>query len=164
MEKIEIEEEKESKFDDLQPRTELAEIKKEDKEKIVEEEVKEVKEETPKEESKKGLSAFGMIITIIYTLFALYVCFITVLGAFYSISDLNIINTLIFILVTLLVIIPYIWIYKAHKKKDNKLYKTIVIYEIVLMVVSILFFYFVMWPKIKSSINDQWRCITGPCP
>ena len=167
-EKIEIEEKKESKFDDLKPRTELAEMTKEEKEEIKREvlnQPEEIVEQQPDVNSDKKISksvkTFGTIVTIIYTFFALGVgniCFLLVLSSILGGEFIYVILTIAIIIV---VVLPYILLYKSRTRK--KLYSYAIIYEIVLVIAAVIFFFGYMWPKIQSSINNQWCGIDGPC-
>ena len=161
-ENIEIVEHTESKFDDLKPRTEMGKITEEEKKEILAEPVvEEKKEEIVETTEYKGIGAFGIIVTIIYILLTLVVLRLATLVLYVNVYDFDIKSTLLSILGVVVIAIPYIMLYKAGKKKDQKLSNNAIIYEIIVTILAASLFYFVLWPRIQSSISNQWCGING---
>ena len=153
-EKVEIVDHVESKYDDLKPRTEMVEITREEKQELVE---KPVVEEPKKSEKKyKMLSGFGLIVTILYTCFALWVGNMLVYVFIAAISQGNVLAILLSLLAIIAMIVPYVLLYKSNKKKDKKLSNAAIIYEIALVIISVALFFLILWPQVQNSISSQW--------
>ena len=168
-EKIEVVEHTESKFDDLKPRTEMADLSKEEKKEILEKSIEKeekVEETNELKEPSSGNRFLVAFITTIYAIFSIPVIYVLLRNIIVILPEMGVfgLKTLVYVLFLLLVVIcPYILFVLAKTKKKKKLVTIAAIYEVVVLLLVAVFFLFA-WPKIKSSINDQWRCITGPCP
>ena len=164
--KVEVLDEEKEKIDfsNLKPRENIVEITKEDREKFVEKEENiEEKQDIQVNNEKFKLGTIGVIVTIFYSIFCLYVGYIVLLYLFVSITGFEILNAIISILILIFIIIPYILLYKAYKSKNKKLANGIIIYEFLLVVVTIIVFYFIIWPAVQSSIQNQWCGSITPC-
>jgi len=159
-EKIEKVEHVPSKFDNLKPRAELAEITKEDRDKFIKQEEK--KEEVvveEKEKTKESINslffAYGILISCIYFgISALYIlAFITYI--IYGLSDLtSIIPLLVYLVFIVVFLYPYYMLFQYSKTKKKKTYIGMVLYEtIIVIMAAVLVFY--IWPAIQDSINSN---------
>ena len=122
----------------------------------------EIKVDIP-EKPKVKLSGWGWVITGIYSLLAAYAAHITVMLTCVSFATLHIMEGLTCLLCTVIMIIPYILFVRGYKKQEQRLYRMGIILEVILVIVGAIYFYFVMWPVIQQSINNQWCGIGEPC-
>ena len=108
---------------------------------------------------EKKMSAFSIVILVIYSMFSLFVLRVCLMSIYYSIVDFEIIGLLITLLIIVALIVPFILLFKSKNNKNLIMIATI--YEIMLMVIFVLVFCFIIWPAIKSSITSQWCGING---
>ena len=158
-EKIEIVEHVESKYDNLTPRTEMAEMTKEEqkeiREKVVEEEKIEEKELIEENESKEFNfpKSLGILITIVYSVFAMVILSVVAEVLLTSILILDILLSAVSLLIIAVLITPYILLIKS--KKDKKYANIAFVFEVILLLAVSLYLFF-MWPKIQDTVNNEW--------
>ena len=119
--------------------------------------------ENEKKEKTFKMSKSYIIITALYTIMIALPTLITCILLFTSDSLSYVFNTrdLFFVLRVLLIfvviLLPYILLGVSLKKKNSGLLKGTIIYELVLLIIGVVYMVFLWfaWPSIKSNINHN---------
>lgn len=103
----------------------------------------------------KGLNAFGIAVTAIYSLVAFEAIYLLAMYLIDGILESNIKFILIGVVGFVLVALPYLLLFKAGRKKNKKVLNAGVIYELCCLVIVIVFFFFFIMPEMVKIVKNQ---------